>query len=75
MPLYEFHCHRCEVSFEALIRADEPAECPKCGGRNAEKMLSTVAAHVGRGRALPVASACPPSDAPPCGPGCCRLPG
>ena len=34
MPLYEYHCERCERRFEILRRAserDEPAPCPECG--------------------------------------------
>ena len=37
-----------------------------------EKLISAHAAHVGGG--LSMTSACPPSDAPPCSPTCCRLP-
>lgn len=74
MPLFEFRCRDCTQQFEALVRGAEPVICPECGSVEPEKLLSATAAHVSRTSRLPVTSACPPADAPPCGPGCCRLP-
>lgn len=74
MPLYEYHCPDCESRFEALIRFDDRANCPKCGSAKPDRLLSAPATHVSAGRSLPMSSACPPSDAPPCNPHCCRLP-
>lgn len=74
MPLFEFRCPRCDHRHELLIRGDEAAVCPVCGSAEQEKLFSAPAAPVVRNGRLPIASACPPADAPPCGPGCCRLP-
>jgi putative FmdB family regulatory protein len=73
MPLFEYRCTRCEHEFEALVRDAAWPECPACGATKPDKLLSAVAARVSGSRSLPVSAACPPSDAPPCGPGCCRL--
>ena len=74
MPLYEYRCLSCSAEFEALVRTGERVTCEKCGAEQLEKLFSRVSARVGGGSSLPVASACPPSDAPPCSPTCCRLP-
>lgn len=73
MPLFEFRCRECDHEYELLVRNGEPVACPECRSASAEKLLSATAAHVPGGLRLPVSSSCPPSDAPPCGPGCCRL--
>jgi putative FmdB family regulatory protein len=74
MPLYEFRCASCGDEFELLVRNQERAACPACESSKLERLMSASVGHVG-GRALPIAGGCPPSDAPPCGPGCCRMPG
>ncbi len=73
MPLFEFRCSTCAHDFELLIRSGDDAACPQCGGGKVQKLLSeTAAPTLGMGRALPVASDCPPGNAP-CSPTCCRL--
>lgn len=50
MPLYEFACLSCQQKFEQLVpsfRAE--ATCPKCGGHEVEKLLSTFAMSSGGG--------------------------
>ncbi|MBT4865248.1 MAG: zinc ribbon domain-containing protein [Planctomycetaceae bacterium] len=73
MPPFEFRCCRCDHQFESLIRNGESAACPECGSGDQDKLLSAPSAHT-NGSSLPIASSCPPSNAPPCSPGCCRLP-
>ncbi len=70
MPLYEYTCRKCEHSFEALVFDGEAVECPECRARTLERHFSVPAKPRGDGSSLPMA--CNP-DAPPCGPGCCRL--
>ena len=78
MPLYEFHCGKCEKDFELLVPTSkwEGTPCPHCGSKKLEKKLSTFAASVN-----PISFA--PCDAGPCpmparskghaaGCGCCR---
>jgi putative FmdB family regulatory protein len=53
MPLYEYHCQPCELTFEALIRTagDQPS-CPRCSSSDVIKQLSVPAmAHTSSGRA------------------------
>ncbi len=72
MPLFEYRCEGCHQEFEVLVRSGEKPACPKCESTKLEKLISAHAAHVGGG--LSMASSCPPSNAPPCSPTCCRLP-
>lgn len=73
MPIFEFRCTDCGESFEQLIRSQEAAACPKCGHKHVEKLMSAPSMSIRSNGGLPLASSCPPSNAPPCGPGCCRL--
>lgn len=44
MPLFEFNCRKCKVTFEFLAlpgRKDEKPVCPQCGGADVKKMLSS----------------------------------
>ncbi|MBL4883051.1 MAG: zinc ribbon domain-containing protein [Planctomycetaceae bacterium] len=73
MPLFEFRCEQCSNEFELLVRSNEKKSCPQCNSPKLEKLLSAASSRVS-GSSLPIASSpCPPSDAPPCGTGCCRL--
>ncbi|MBI3865971.1 MAG: zinc ribbon domain-containing protein [Planctomycetia bacterium] len=73
MPLFEFRCPTCAHDFELLIRTGDRAACPECGTATVEKLFSeTAPPAAAMNRSLPVASACPPGDAP-CSPTCCRL--
>jgi putative FmdB family regulatory protein len=44
MPLYDFKCRKCGHRFEELVRLNDPADCPKCHTRNAERLFSATAA-------------------------------
>jgi len=44
MPLYEYRCEDCETAFEKLVKSfREEVACPKCGGTENERLLSTFA--------------------------------
>ncbi|MDA2937923.1 zinc ribbon domain-containing protein [Acidobacteria bacterium AH-259-A15] len=44
MPIWEYCCSKCEKQFEKILwRDSETVECPNCGNREVEKMLSTFA--------------------------------
>jgi putative FmdB family regulatory protein len=73
MPLFEYVCHSCDAEFEMLVGQNESVRCPHCESRDLEKLMSAASARVSGG-ALPLASACPPPEAGPCSPTCCRLP-
>jgi len=42
MPIYEYHCEKCDNQFEKLVFAgdEERVACPKCGDTQVEKMIS-----------------------------------
>jgi putative FmdB family regulatory protein len=68
MPIYEYRCQSCEVSFEALVtRSDPQAQCPSCGGNELAREMSVFASSAGNGSA----QAAGPAPAPRgCGSGC-----
>lgn len=74
MPLFEFRCPDCTEVVELLVRRDERPPCPRCAGIRLERLISATAVGAAS-RSLPMAGGCPPIDAGPCGPACCRLPG
>jgi len=45
MPIYEFHCGKCERDSEILIRSSDwnGTKCPHCGSEKLEKKFSTFA--------------------------------
>jgi putative FmdB family regulatory protein len=67
MPIYEFHCEKCERDSEILVRSSDwrGTKCPHCGSAKLDKKFSTFAAAGSGG-----------GDAPACesgggGGGCC----
>jgi putative FmdB family regulatory protein len=49
MPIYEFHCEKCEQDSEILVRSSAWAgtKCPHCGSTKIEKKFSTFASSAG----------------------------
>lgn len=43
MPLYSFHCAKCEDDFETLARHDETPACPVCKGKKVSRLMSRIA--------------------------------
>jgi putative FmdB family regulatory protein len=43
MPLYGFHCRKCDTETELLIGSDETPVCPACGSKAMQRLLSRVA--------------------------------
>lgn len=75
MPLFEYHCADCDHRFELLMRFEDAAVCPQCDSQKPDRLLSAPATHTKGNGSLPIAAAgCPPAEAPPCHPRCCRLP-
>ena len=74
MPIFEYHCEDCSRQFELLVRSDEHPVCPACQSVKLEKLMSVSAGRVTSGSALPISQGCPPMEAGPCSPHCCRLP-
>jgi len=41
MPIYEYHCKKCDQVFEYLVfGSDEPTACPSCKGKKVSRMMS-----------------------------------
>jgi len=45
MPIYEYTCEECELTFEELVRNGVPVACPRCGTHEVRKLLSRFAVH------------------------------
>ncbi|MEQ9409922.1 MAG: zinc ribbon domain-containing protein [Fuerstiella sp.] len=74
MPLFEYHCDACDNEFEMLVGPRETPKCPRCESARLHKLMSAAAGRVSSGPSLPIAGNCPPPEAGPCSPHCCRLP-
>lgn len=63
MPLYEYECASCGARFDRLTTMSQAdaAECPRCGGSDARRLLSVIAGLGGRAEA----------PQPQCGGGAC----
>lgn len=65
MPLYEWHCGRCDLTFEALATSGASGRkrgCPRCG--RAAPRVPSVVARVSSGRAGPPTAAGPAPGGP-----------
>ena len=63
MPIYSYHCEQCQTEFTELRQCSEmdaPIDCPECGGRESQRMLSGFA--VGSGAASTASSSQPASS-------------
>ena len=63
MPIYEFHCEKCESDSEILVRtADwEGTKCPHCGSTKLSKKFSVFASSSGTADDAPACSGVPSS--------------
>lgn len=64
MPIYEFHCEKCEKDSEILVRSSDwkGTKCPSCGSTKLEKKLSVFAsANAGAAGEAPTCTGTPSS--------------
>lgn len=40
MPIYEYHCNKCETDFECLVFGKERPNCPSCNSKKVNKLMS-----------------------------------
>jgi putative FmdB family regulatory protein len=72
MPIYEFHCEKCEQDSEILVRSQDSTEpkCPHCGSTRLAKKFSTFASATAGATPEPAPVACATK---PSGCGCGRF--
>src|SRR5581483_7833243 len=63
MPIYEFHCGKCEKDSEILVRSSDwkGTPCPHCGSTKLTKKFSTFASSTGGGGEAPSCTGTPHS--------------
>jgi putative FmdB family regulatory protein len=44
MPIFDFHCRKCDHAFEVLVRGSATVACPECGSEEVEKQVSLPSA-------------------------------
>ncbi len=61
MPMFDFHCDKCDHDFEAFVRASVTPSCPKCAADCVTRRLSSfgvgssgsgVGAYLGRAKTM-----------------------
>lgn len=40
MPIYEYHCEKCNKDFECLILGSDTPECPDCSSTDVCRLMS-----------------------------------
>ncbi|MCK4729146.1 MAG: zinc ribbon domain-containing protein, partial [Desulfobacterales bacterium] len=40
MPIFEYHCMKCDKDFEVLVLGNQKITCPTCNGKKVKKLLS-----------------------------------
>jgi putative FmdB family regulatory protein len=58
MPIFEYHCSKCEKDFEVLVFGTQKIACPRCKGSNVKKILSAVSHKSDSGFSSSKGSAC-----------------
>ncbi|TAL07291.1 MAG: zinc ribbon domain-containing protein [Verrucomicrobia bacterium] len=71
MPIYEFHCDKCERDSEILVRSSEwsGTKCPHCGSAKLTKKFSTFASANAGAPSAPPAASCAAKGGCGCGRG------
>jgi putative FmdB family regulatory protein len=60
MPIYEFHCEKCEQDSEILVRSNDwkGTKCPHCGSTKLAKKFSTFASATAGAAPAPAPTSC-----------------
>ena len=71
MPIYEFHCAKCNKDSEVLVRSTqwEGTPCPHCGSTKLAKKFSVFASSMGGGGASEPSCSGNPGSCGMCGTG------
>ena len=77
MPIFEYKCKSCGITFEKLVPrvTDELYLCPECNSKNTEKKLSAFGGILTGNSKLPCSSAptCQSMGTPCCDSGKCPM--
>ena len=73
MPIFRYHCNKCQADFELLLaRFDSEAECPVCGSEDLEKAPNLIGGiHSASKGGCAMSNVCPSASGGYCGGGCC----
>ena len=41
MPIFEYHCSKCDKDFEVLVLGNDKVTCPTCNGKKVKKRIDT----------------------------------
>jgi putative FmdB family regulatory protein len=66
MPIFEYHCMKCDKDFETLVFGDQEVCCPTCQGTKVKKLLSTFSYKNDGGFSSSQGSSCGSCSAPSC---------
>ncbi|CAN5242943.1 hypothetical protein BH10PSE15_BH10PSE15_00470 [soil metagenome] len=44
MPIYDFHCPKCDTVVELLVRFSDTPACPACGHEQIDRLVAATAA-------------------------------
>ena len=59
MPIYEYHCEKCDCEFETLvISSSEKIVCPKCESPKVKKLMSAASFKSGGNYSSSAGSSC-----------------
>lgn len=70
MPIYEFHCEKCDTDFEYLIFGSDKPECTRCNSKKVTKLMS-AASFVSKGDSGQTMSSSAGSSCSGCSAGSC----
>jgi putative FmdB family regulatory protein len=71
MPIYEYACDECGVTFEELVLDAKDPACPDCGSTSTHKLMSRCSHTTGGGNGRDAAPPAPASGCAGCAGGHC----
>ncbi len=66
MPIFEYHCMKCDKNFEILVLGNQKITCPTCNGKKVKKLLSAFSHKSDGGFSSSKGSACTSCSATSC---------
>jgi len=66
MPIFEYHCMKCDKDFEVLVFGDQEVCCPFCKATKVKKFLSTFSHKSDSGFTSSQGSSCGSCSSPSC---------